>query len=73
MTLVKLEIFLESSFEGGAHTVVDGEVQGGVHHLHTKFRRYVDQSMRQMKTSQFDFFDDVCGKKFMKCPRVLSL
>ena len=38
-----------------------------------KFRRYVDQSMRQMKTSQYDFFDDVCGKKFMKCPRVLSL
>ena len=35
VTLVKLEIFLESSFEGGAHTVVDGEVQGGVHHLHT--------------------------------------
>ena len=35
VTLVKLEIFLESSFEGGAHTIVDGEVQGGVHHLHT--------------------------------------
>ena len=35
VTLVKLEIFLESSFEGGAHTVVDGEVEGGVHHLHT--------------------------------------
>ena len=38
-----------------------------------KFRRYADRSMRQMKTSQFDYFDDVCGKKFMKCPRVLSL
>ena len=36
-------------------------------------RRYADRSMRQMKTSQFDFFGDVCGKKFMKCPRVLSL
>ena len=38
-----------------------------------KFRRFLDRSMRQMKTSQFDYFDDVCGKKFMKCPRVLSL
>ena len=41
--------------------------------LLTKVRRYADRSMRQTKTSQFDFFDDVCGKKFMKCPRVLSL
>ena len=41
--------------------------------MYIKVRRYSDRSMRQMKTSQFDFFDDVCGKKFMKCPRVLSL
>ena len=39
----------------------------------TKFRRYTDRSTRQVKTSQIDYFDDVCGKKFMKCPRVLSL
>ena len=33
----------------------------------------MDLSTRQVKTSQFDYFDDVCGQKFMKCPRVLSL
>ena len=41
--------------------------------MHSKFRRYTDRSTRQVKTSQIDYFDDVCGKKFMKCPRVLSL
>merc|ERR1712155_136391 len=38
-----------------------------------KFRRYSDQSMRHTKTSQFDFFDDVSGKKMHEMSEDLSL
>ena len=41
--------------------------------LHTKVRRYADQSTRHMKTSQFDFFDDVSGKKMHEMSEDLSL
>ena len=41
--------------------------------MSTKFRRYSDQSMRHTKTSQFDFFDDVSGKKMHEMSEDFSL
>ena len=71
LTIIYLDFFSPSA------SIVATFCRGHVEHEESqhpsKFRRYADQSTRHTKTSQFDFFDDVSGKKMHEMSEDLSL